>query len=629
MPMMQAIRGRAGSIIVKVLFGLLIISFGFWGIYTRSPFSDSHSPDTVVATVGDESIRVEDVQQALQPTLERLRAQFGSSIDPQQVKQLGILDSVLVQLIDRSLLDQETRRLGLDVSDATVRAAIFANPAFRGPDGQFDRQRFEQLLVMNHISEDQLVARVRRDIPRSELLQAITAGAAAPRPVVDALYRYRNENRIADVVAFPVAAATGVATPSDAELDKFYRAHQDLFRAPEYRTLTVATLAAKDIEQPAEIPEDQLRKEYDQRKDEFATPEQRDIQQLLAPNEEKAKEAEGEVKAGKNWTDIAKELGQDPDTVDLGLLSSKEIPQQLGDVAFQLALNQPSQPIKSPIGWHILRVTKIEPASAQTFEQAKPKLEAAMKLRAATDRLDKLANQADDALAGGSSLDEAAKQFGLKTVKITTDESGHTADGKPVQLPLAGQEILKTAFSTNKGETSRITDTEDGAAIYAVHVDEITPPATRPLADVKDKAIEAWQAEQKQEAVKKQSEALAAAAKEDGSLAKAAGDKQLTLLAAVPLSRHPTPGEKVPPALAAKLFAGKEGDIVTIAEPTVAYTAQLKAIQSPKTVPDAAAAQLSEQLAREQQADIAGSYTDALKQRFPVEIDRDALNRMF
>ncbi|MBV8492822.1 MAG: SurA N-terminal domain-containing protein, partial [Alphaproteobacteria bacterium] len=52
--MLQAIRTRAGSIIVKVLFGLLIISFGFWGIYTRSDYFQGHSPDTVVATVGDD-----------------------------------------------------------------------------------------------------------------------------------------------------------------------------------------------------------------------------------------------------------------------------------------------------------------------------------------------------------------------------------------------------------------------------------------------------------------------------------------------------------------------------------------------------------------------------------------------
>src|SRR6266851_2935021 len=285
--MMQWIRGRAGSIIVKALFALLIISFGFWGIYTRSDYYSGHSPDTVVAAVGDRNIRAEDLQRALEPALQRLRAQFGTSIDQRQVKQLGILDTLLGQLIDRSLIDQEAARLGLEVSDEGIRGAIYANPAFRGPDGKFDRQLFAQVLSMNRLSEDQLVARLRHDIPRSDLVQAVTAGIAVPRPVVDALYRYRNEKRLADIVAFPAASVTDIGQPSEADLGKFYDSHPDLFRAPEYRGFTIASLSPGDLEQPGEIAEDELRKEYEQRKDEFETPDRREIQQILSPSEEK------------------------------------------------------------------------------------------------------------------------------------------------------------------------------------------------------------------------------------------------------------------------------------------------------------------------------------------------------
>ncbi len=626
--MMQWIRGRAGSIIVKILFGLLIVSFGLWGIYTRSDYAE-RSPDTVIATVGDHSIRAENLQQALQPALERLRAQLGATIDPAQVKQLGILDSLLGQLIDRSLLDQQTARLGLEVSDDTIRGAIYGNPAFRGPDGKFDRQRFAQLLTMQRLSEDQLVARLRSEIPRSELLQAVTAGADPPRPVVDALYRYRNEKRLADIVAFPVAAVTDIGAPSEDQLNKFYEAHPDLFRAPEYRSFTVASLSPADVEQPGDIAEDKLKKEYEQRKDEFETGETREIQQILAPSEEKAKEAEVAVAAGKDWKEVATGLGQDPDTVDLGLLSRQEIPHELGDVAFELPLNQPSQPIKSPLGWHILRVTKIEPAATLSFEQARPKIEAALKLQDATDRLDKSGNKADDALAGGTPLAEVAAKFGLKITTIAaSDESGHDPDGKPVLLPVAPDQILKTVFVTNPGDTSRIIDTDDGS-IFAVHLDKVTAPQVRPLAEVKDQAVAAWQAEQKRETASKKAEALAAAVTSGVTLAKAAGDKGLTLLAAVPLSRGQTPGQTTPPALVSKLFAAKPGEIVTSSEETGAYTAQLKEIQSLETVPDAEAAKLSEQLAGEARGDIAGAFTEALRKRFPVEIQREALDRMF
>jgi peptidyl-prolyl cis-trans isomerase D len=621
--MMQAIRGRAGSIIVKVLFGLLIISFGFWGIYTRSDYYSGHSPETVIATVGGHSIRAENLQQALQPALERLRQQFGSSIDPTQVKQLGILDTLLGQLIDYSLLDQQTQRLGLDVSDDTIRATIHANPAFRGPDGQFDRQRFALLLAKNRMSEEQLVARLRSDIPRADLLQAVTAGAAAPRPVVDTLYRYRNEKRLADIVEFPVAAVSDIGAPSEDQLTKFYEAHPDLFRAPEFRSFTVASLAPAALEGPGEIAEDKLKKEYELRKDDFETAETREIQQILAPSEDKAKEVEAQVAAGKDWKEIATGLGQDPDTVDLGLLSRKEIPHELGDVAFELPLNQPSDPVKTPMGWHVLRVTKIEPAATQGFEQVKPKIEAALKLQDSVDRLDKIGNQADDALAGGTPLAEVAAKFGLKATTIAaTDESGHDPDGKPVEFPVAPDLVLKTVFATNQGDTSRITDTDDGA-IFAVHVDKITPPQVRPLADVRDKAIAAWQAEQKRETATKQAEALAGAVTPGVTLAKAAGDKGLTLLAGILLSRGNAPGQKVPPALVAKLFDAKPGDVVASTEATGAYAAQLKEIQMPESIPDADATKLADQLAGEAKGDLAGAYTEALKKRLTQAAGRD------
>src|SRR5206468_3772263 len=157
----------------------------------------------------------------------------------------------------------------------------------------------------------------------------------------------------ADIVAFPVSAVGGIGQPSEADLGKFHEAHPDLFRAPEYRGFTVASLSPGDLEPKEALPEDKLRSEYEQRKEEFETPDRREIQQILAPSEEKAKEAAAALAAGKDWKEVATAIaGQDPETIDLGLLNRQEIPRLLGDVAFELPLNQASEPTKSPLGWH-------------------------------------------------------------------------------------------------------------------------------------------------------------------------------------------------------------------------------------------------------------------------------------
>ncbi|HEX3883518.1 MAG TPA: peptidyl-prolyl cis-trans isomerase [Stellaceae bacterium] len=629
--MLQAIRTKAGGIVVKTLFGLLILSFGFWGLYTRSPyFQDNKSPETEVATVGDKTINVGEVQQALEPALERLRQQLGSSIDRDQVKQLGILDTLVNGLVDRALLDQEVARLKLAVADEVIRGAIAGNPAFRDTNGQFDPNILAQVLSMNHLTQEQFVARMQDEVPRTDILHAITSGVVPPRDVVNTAYRYANEKRVADIVSLPLSGAAAPPAPSDADLSKYYDAHQDNFRAPEYRAFTMASLSAADLAATIQIPDDKLKSEYDQRKDDLAVPEQREVEQILAPSEDVAKQADDALAAGKDWKEVATTIAkQDPDTIDLGLMKQSEMPEELAGPAFDLQVNQTSKPIQSPLGWHILRVTKIVPATTQSFEQAKPALTAALAKEEALDKLDKIGNKADDALAGGANITDIAQKFGLKVTKVeAADVGGRAPDGKAVELPVGGADALKTLFQTDQGDTSRVIDAEDGS-IYAIHTDKVIAPRVKPLAEVKDQVIAGWQQEQKHDAVAKEAKDLAAAVAPDKPLKAAAADKKLAVTTSPPLSRRAQGDTGVPPAIVAKLFAAKKGDTVSADDDNGAYVAQLQDIQDPGVPSDPAAAPLSNQLAQGIRLDLAAEFTAALRSRYPVKIDHEALDKAF
>ena len=625
--MLQAIRSKAGSFVVKALFALLILTFGIWGI---GDIFRNRGTDTAVATVGDRSIPAEELQTALRRALEQLSARFGTAIDMQQAKQLGLVDQTLAQLIDRSLIDQEAVRLRLDVSDDLIRNVITANPSFRGSDGRFDGGLFNAVLAANNLTEDRYVALLRHDIPRNDLLHAVTAGAIAPQPVVDLLYRYRNEKRTGDIVALRIAGVPDVGQPSEDELKAFYEKHQDLFRAPEYRGFTLVSLSPSDVAKGIEIPEAKLKEEYDQRQDELQIPERRDMEQILAPSEEKAKEAEAALAAGKDWREVATTIaGQAPDTIDLGLMRREELPKALGEVAFELPLDKPSEPVKTPLGWHILRAVKIEPPVAQTFDEAKPKLEADLAQQEAVDRIYKVANNVDDALAGGATLSDAAEKFGLKTTLVeAVDNAGHDPQDKPVTLPVSAGDILKLAFATDEGQTSRVTETPDGA-IFAVHVDKTIPSHVKPLDEVKDKAVAAWQADRRREIVAKEAEELAAAVTPGTRLATVAGEKALKATTSPPFTRHPENDTAVPPPLVGKLFAAKPGEVVTASDATGSYVAQLDEVQRPEDVSQTAAAGLSHELDTAEQVDLAEEFTRALRARFPVEIHREALDRYF
>ena len=347
------------------------------------------------------------------------------------------------------------------------------------------------------------------------------------------------------------------------------------------------------------------------------------------PTEDKAKAAEAALAAGKDWNEVARTVvGQDPQTIDLGLVKKEELPQQLADVAFSLPLNKPSQPVKSPLGWHILRVAKIVPPTTQSFNEVKAKLQADLANNEAVDRLYGVANHVDDAIAGGATLDEAAAQFGLKkTVVASIDDKGLSRDGKKVDFPVSPAEVIKLAFATEEGRTSRVTQTSDGA-IFVLHLNKIVPPSVRPLAEVKDQAIAAWQAEKRQDKVAKEAAGLAAEVKSGMQLSAIAAAKGLKTTTSPPFGRQSdnTPG--VPPALIDKLFAAKLGGVVTISDPTGSYVAQLTRVEEPKTIAKETA-DLSREITAGLQEDLRDEFAGTLRARFPVDIHRETLDRLF
>jgi peptidyl-prolyl cis-trans isomerase D len=626
--MLQAIRSKAGSVVVKGLFGILIVTFGIWGI---GDIFRNRAPSTVVANVDDQAISADALEEALRPALERMQAQTGTPVDFRQARKLGLVDDVLGDLVDRSLADAEAARLQLEVPDAVLRGAIIDNPNFRGPNGVFDRTAFNEALAANHLTEDQYVADLRRDIPRSELMSALTFAAAAPPVLIDRLYRYRGEQRIADIVSLPASAAGDVGTPSATQLQAYYEAHKETFRAPEYRTVTIESLSPSELAQHIQVPEEKLKQEYAERQGEFVTPEQRDVQQILAPTEAKAKAAVAALAAGKDWRQVATTVaGQNPDTIDLGLVTRGELPRELADAAFSLPLDKPSQPTKSPLGWHILRVVRIEPPKTLSFDEAKAKLATRLAYSEAVDRIYKIADHVDDALAGGASLDEAGKKFGLKKTIATIDEHGLAPDGKEPALPLAPAAVAKLAFATDEGQTSQVTETGDNT-LYVLRTDRVVSPSIKPLAVVKPEVTAAWQAEERAAAVAAEAQTLARAVAPGTRLVTAANAKGLKAETSPPLLRSGSTGAPVPPALVAKLFAAKPGGVVTASDPNGAYVAQLDTVRVPEKGPEAEAGKtaLKRELDAGLQFDLGGEFTRSLRRQFPVEIHREVLDQLF
>lgn len=624
--MLQAIRSKASSFIVKVLFGLLIVTFGIWGI---ADIFTNRSPDTTVATVGNRIITLDQMNSALQTEMQRLETMLGRPIDAAQAKRLGVVDDTLQRLIDSDLADLEADRLDLKIGDAAVRRAIIDNPNFRNQAGVFDRQLFDSILAQNNMSEAQFEEEYRGDLLRGQLAQAISDGWTAPAVLTDTLFASRFERRSADIVTLPASAAGAVPTPSAAQLAAFYKSHLERYRAPELRSFKLAVLSPEQIALGITVPEARLAQAYKARQGEFLVPEQRHLLQMLLPSEAKAKAAEAALASGKTFDAVGKQIaGADAKALDLGWVKRSDLPTALADAAFALKAGGTSAPIHTEFGWHIVRVEAIKPETSQSFDTVKPRLAKEVALDMAGDQAADMANKIDDALAGGATFEEVAKKFALKTSTIAgTDAQGKDINGKPVDLPRPAAEILKVAFATARGQTSELSQLGSDS-YFIVKVDTITPSAPRPLADIHAEVVSQWQADERRAALAKQANAIVSAVKAGQSLKQVAAARKLAVTAVKPMLRN-ADDANMPPSLVAMLFDIKPGSVVAAPSGDAYVVAELTGVTpaQPKTDPVDLHA-MSRQLDAAMRNDLLSEYSQVLRREYEVDINQTNLDRV-
>jgi peptidyl-prolyl cis-trans isomerase D len=625
--MLNVIRKQAGSWIVKVLLLLLVVSFAIWGIGDVF-YGGGQNP--AVASVGDTEISSQEVSEAFSRAVDALQRQIGTGIDRQQAIQMGLMQRALQDLVGRRLIDLEAHRLGLAVSDDQLRAIVTEDPIFQTA-GRFDRTRFEQLLRANGMTEQDYFASLRQDVLRSTLTGSVVAPASVPSAMVDALYRYRNEERRGQYVMVETAAITDLPEPDEAALTDIYEADPRRFTAPQYRTLTFVTLAAEDLVEEFMPEEAAIRAAYDERQAEFRTPETRTIEQLLTKDRAVIDRARTLAQEGQGFAEIAKAMAADGVTTDaLGEVTRDDLPLGLAEPAFAPAEGEVSQPAESPFGWHLFRASAIKPEQVTPFAEVRDQLAHELALAEAHERLPAVANQLDDELAAGATLAAAAEAVGLATRTVAEiDPQGRTPDGKPAEGLPAGPEFLAAAFETAEGEPSLLQETDEGA-YFVVQVDRIVETRLKPLDEVRAEVVEIWQGQERERRARELAQAVRQEIAERGSIGVVARDRKLIVRQVAPIKRQG--GDKdVERSVVAALFATTPGNLV---EQPAKIANGFAVVMTDAVIPANPAAdptglaQLRQQLEGEVQGDLLMQYQAALERAHTVEIDTAALGRL-
>jgi peptidyl-prolyl cis-trans isomerase D len=541
-----------GKAVMFAVVLFLVVSFAIWGIGDIFRGYDRSS----VATIGRTKITIEQFRNQYNDRLQQYSRRLGRPITPDQARALGLDRLVIGQIITEVVLDERARALGLALSDAEVAKQITNDPAFRGPNGQFDRLRFEQTIRAAGYTEGRFVAEQRRQLLRRELAGTIAAGLSAPKALVEAANRYQNEQRSIEYVLLDRAQAGDIPQPAPDVLAKYFEERKILFRAPEYRKLVIVSLIPWEQARWIEIPEADLKRAYEERKGRYTTPERRHILQIDFPNAEAASAAAERITKGTSFADIAKELGKSEKDIDLGTVDkSAVIDRAVADAAFALKEGEVSAPVQGRFGTVLVQVLKIEPEQVRSLEQVAGELKQELATARAKSEIFDVYNKVEDARAEGRPLAETAANLKLEARTVEVDRSGRDPAGAPVNIPDA-QRLLASAFTTDVGVERDPLQVQDGYVWFDVV--GITPSRERSLDEVKDQVEARWREQEIASRLEAKATAILDKLKAGTTLADIAAQDRLKLETLTGLKRGEASGPLSASAIAAVFRTAKD-----------------------------------------------------------------------
>ena len=313
----------------------------------------------------------------------------------------------------------------------------------------------------------------------------------------------------------------------------------------------------------------------------------------------------------------------------LGALSKNEMLPTIAEAAFKLKLNEVTKPIKTALGWHILRLNKVEAAGIATLEDLRPKIIEELKREIATDEIIQITGRIDDKIAAGLTLEDAANAVGINVVKFSrVDSLGNTMGGVRVAGFPKSRRFLDLTTQLEPGENSAIEEANDGS-YFVLRVDKIYEPKIPEIKDVREQAIFAWKQNQVQKYASEQATKLVALAKVKG-LDQVAKAQNLKLRKTPPFTRsNPSLETKISDELSSALFKAKKNELVmgpNIEAFSVARVIKIIKVDVDRKSADFAATKNS--ISQSISQDLVRQLISDLKKNSDITINRQVLRRI-
>ena len=484
-------------------WSLAVVVLAFILLYIPSFLDDGTTGagnNQVVASVDGREITVARFRQVYQQQMEAYRSAYGGNVDEKMLKQLGIDQRIVQQMLEEETALVEASRLGISATDEEVRERIGVIPAFQENGHFIGEDRYRQMLQMQNppMRPDEFEEQVRRGITVEKLQGALTNWITVSDAEVSAELKRRNEKVKLAVVAFPADKFRAGLEATDSELSTYYDAHKNELKVPEKRKVRYALVDMQAIRDRIQISPHEIQQYYEDNQQQYSTPEQVRASHILLKTEGKdeaavKKQAEdllAKIKAGADFAQLATKYSEDDASKikggDLDYFGKGQMVPEFDKVAFELAPGQVSGVVKSQFGFHIIKVVDKKPATTKPLEEVRAQIEDQLKSDRAQTDAQKTADDIGTRLKQPSDFDTVAKARGL-----TVGESGLFSREEPISGVGMAPAAAERAVELKDGEVSEAIRTPQGFAFITVtgKQDAYVPKLDEVKAKVRDDVL--------------------------------------------------------------------------------------------------------------------------------------------
>lgn len=535
--MLDVLRRKKGSLVIKGILIAIALSFviGFMLLPELRRTLTGRLDPNVVAKVGREKIPLRQYQRALQNTLAQFKALFEGEETEQIIQQLNLKQQVVQQMVDRRLLIQEARRLGLSVSDEELKQAIYnyeidGHKVFVDETGWFDRERYMEIIRSSGFSVAEFENSFREDLLVEKIRQMIMEPIQVTEAEIREQYQLDHEKvSLRYVVLNPKAIE--VEGFAEEELKTFYNENRDLWTGGERRRVAYLKIDPATVRERVEISEREIESYYKEHRDDYATPEEVHARHILIKVDSDAEEEEREaareraeeilkrLREGADFEAMAKEYSEDPGSRskggDLGFFGRGRMVKPFEEVAFSLPVGELSDLVESPYGYHIIRVDERKGAGYRTLEEVRPQILQRLRREQSTDEIDKVARRLARAAKKKGDLQAVAEEYDLEVREVEIEEGENYLSGIP-----DSKAFIEAAESLEVDAVSPLV--EGSRNRYLLQLKAIEPPIEKPFESVRGEVEREYKKRYRQEKAASDAARLLEKAKERGSLEKAA-----------------------------------------------------------------------------------------------------------